>query len=85
MEGAGSDPREIGLSFNPNADDYMVSPYPWRLTADGHDFATDIIKPEIKDTIISKFKSEGSRAIIDITKKLAIKRTEKLLEGALDD
>jgi hypothetical protein len=85
MEGSGKNPREIGLNFNPNADVYMVSSYPWRLTANGHDFAKDIVKPQIKDTIISKFKYEGFSAIIDITKKLAIQRTEKLLNGILDD
>jgi hypothetical protein len=84
LEGA-SDPRNIGIEFNGNNDSYDTWSVPWRLTADGQDFAKDILKPEIKETIISKFKSEGFSAIIDITKKLALKRTEKILAGVLDD
>jgi hypothetical protein len=84
LEGA-SDPRNIGIEFNGNNDSYDTFSVPWRLTADGQDFAKDILKPEIKETIISKFKSEGLSAIIDITKKLALKRTEKILAGILDD
>ena len=84
LEGA-SDPRNIGIEFNGNNDSYDTWSVPWRLTADGQDFAKNILKPEIKETIISKFKSEGFSAIIDITKKLALKRTEKLLADVLDD
>lgn len=84
LEGA-SDSRNIGIEFNGNNDSYNTWSVPWRLTADGHDFAKNILKPEIKETILSKFKSEGFSAIIDITKKLALKRAEKLLADALDD
>lgn len=85
MESAGKNPREIGVSFNQNTNDYNYFSCPWRLTANGHDFAKAIVEPEIKDIIISKFKNEGWSAIIDVVKKMAIKRTEKLLDGVLDD
>lgn len=79
LEGAGKKSYELGISFSGNNDRYEVFSYPWRLTATGHDFAKDIVKPEIQKVIVSKFKYEGIGAIIDITKKLGIKRLEKLL------
>lgn len=84
LEGAGKNPQDIGIVFNQFIDDYEICSCSWRLTADGHDFAKNIMKPNIKDTIISKFKDEGLSAIIDITKKLAQKHAEKLLDGILD-
>ena len=85
IQGSGNNPNEIGINFNSNSDTYIISSVPWRLTADGHDFAKAAIKPSIKTVITSKFKEEGLSAVIDITKKLASKHAEKLLDGVLDD
>ena len=76
IEGALKD-RSIGISRT--FDDYAVSVIPWRLTADGHDFAVSITKPSVLATIKEKFKSEGLSVVIDIAKKIAEKQAEKLL------
>lgn len=60
---------------------YSVSIVPWRLTANGHDFAASITKPSVLATIKEKFKSEGISVVIDVAKKVAEKQAEKLLGG----
>lgn len=58
---------------------YMISIVPWRLTADGHDFASALIKPTILAKVKEKFAKEGLSAVIDIVKKLGEKQAEKYL------
>jgi len=60
--------------------EYYISVVPWRLTADGHDFASAITKPNVLGAIKNKFKTEGIGAVIDIAKKIAVKQAEKLLD-----
>ena len=52
---------------------------PWRLTADGHDFAASITKPSVLATVKEKFKSEGLSFVMDIVKKIAENQAGKLL------
>ena len=85
LQGSGQNPREMGINFNSNSDTYTISELPWRLTANGHDFAKNAVKPSIRKAITSKFKEEGLGAVIDITKKLATKQAEKILDGVLDE
>ena len=84
VAGAGRNPSDIGIDFNSNTREYMISVLPWRLTAEGNEFASALSKPSIKKVIVDKFKEEGFTAVIDITKKLATKHAEKLLSEALN-
>jgi len=63
--------------------EYHVSVIPWRLSADGHDFAAALSKPEILSAILTKFKDEGIGAVVGVAKALAEKQIEKLI--SLDD
>lgn len=61
-------------------DAYGVCIIPWRLTANGHDFASSLTKPGVLTTIKEKFKTEGLSVVIDIAKSMASKQAEKLLD-----
>jgi hypothetical protein len=74
-----SDPRNIGVEFNGNANLYETWMAPIRLTATGHDFADALSKPSIKEVIVDKFKDEGISAVLGIARSLAEKHAEKLL------
>lgn len=69
---------DIGITRT--AHSYIVSVVAWRLTAEGHDFASAITKPNILATIKEKFQKEGLSAVIDISKKIAAKQINKLLD-----
>lgn len=84
VAGAGRNSSDIGINFSSNTREYMVSVLPWRLTAEGNEFASALAKPSIKKVIIDKFKEEGFFAVIDISKKLATKQAEKLLSEVLN-
>jgi hypothetical protein len=73
----GLDDGSIGIQRN--SGEYLVSVIPWRLTADGHDFAAALVKPGILDRIKEKFQKEALSTVIEIAKKLAEKQAEKLL------
>lgn len=75
-----SDPHNIGMKFNINANDYMIWNSPVRLTTLGHDFAEALAKPSIKEVIVKKFKDDGLSTVMEITKALAIKYAEKLIQ-----
>jgi hypothetical protein len=68
------------LGINGIHGEYYISVVPWRLTADGHDFASAITKPSVLIAIKNKFKTEGIGAVIEIAKKIAVKQAEKLLD-----
>jgi hypothetical protein len=53
----------------------------WRLTANGHDFASALNKPDVLSTLKEKFKDEGISSVMDIAKQLAQKYLEKKLES----
>ncbi|MGR5165422.1 hypothetical protein ACPV4X_26470 [Vibrio owensii] len=74
-----SNPSDIGVEYNGNANMYERYNTPIRLTATGHDFADALSKPSIREVIIDKFKDEGISAVLGITKSLAEKHAEKLL------
>ena len=61
-------------------DGYGVCVIPWRLTADGHDFASSLTKPGVLTTVKERFKTEGLSVVIDIAKSIASKQAEKLLD-----
>ncbi|AAZ27648.1 DUF2513 domain-containing protein [Colwellia psychrerythraea] len=61
-------------------DGYNIILVDWRLTADGHDFAAALTKPDILLTIKDKFRKEGLSAVIDVSKKIASKQVLKLLD-----
>jgi len=66
--------RSIGISLG--HDGYYCSVVPWRLTADGHDFAAALNKPSIMGILKEKLKAESLSVVISVTKKLA----ERLVE-----
>lgn len=78
MVGAFS-PDEIGILHS--LYDYVVSIVPWRLTADGHDFANALDKPSVMAEIQEKFKQEGLSVVIEIAKKIATKQANRLLDN----
>ncbi|WP_323915636.1 hypothetical protein, partial [Aeromonas caviae] len=68
------------LGIEREHDAYGVCIIPWRLTANGHDFASSLTKPGVLTTIKEKFKTEGLSVVIDIAKSMASKQAEKLLD-----
>jgi hypothetical protein len=71
------DDGSIGIQRN--AGEYLVSIIPWRLTAEGHDFAAALVKPGILAKVKDKFAKEGLSAVMDIVKRLAEKQAQKYL------
>jgi hypothetical protein len=70
---------EMGITLRMNNIYYFSSILPWRLTADGHDFAYAITKPSILNVVQEKFKSGGLSVVIDVVKKIVEKQAEKLI------
>lgn len=52
---------------------------PWRLTANGHDFASAMNKSDVLSDIKEKFKDEGLSVVIDVAKQIANKKAKELL------
>ncbi|MEZ8357717.1 hypothetical protein AB6C56_18010 [Vibrio splendidus] len=71
---------DSSLNFSRRHDSYMYPGSPIRLTADGHDFASELDRSETLKVITGRFKDEGLSAVIDVAKKLARSRIEKELE-----
>jgi hypothetical protein len=69
------------LGFIPLAIGFNIAITPWRLTANGHDFASAMNKAPVLSVIKEKFKDEGFSVVIDIAKQLANKQAEKFLES----
>jgi hypothetical protein len=67
------------IGIRRTAHDYTISIVNWRLTAEGHDFASAITKPSVLSTIKEQFQKEGLSVVINLTKKIAEKQAEKLL------
>lgn len=61
-------------------DGYGICVIPWRLTADGHDFASSLTKPGVLTTLKERFKNEGLSVVIDIAKSIASKQASKILD-----
>jgi hypothetical protein len=56
-----------------------VNVLPWRLTANGHDFASTMNKADVLSDIKEKFKDEGLSVVIDVAKQIANKKAKELL------
>lgn len=56
-----------------------------RLTALGHDFASNLAKPGVFDTLTTSFKNEGPKEVVKITFALAKKALDKKLDKFLSD
>jgi hypothetical protein len=59
--------------------DVHVSVLPWRLTSNGHDFASAMNKSDVLSDIKEKFKDEGLSVVIDVAKQIANKKAKELL------
>ncbi|WP_274027569.1 hypothetical protein [Vibrio parahaemolyticus] len=71
---------DSSLNFSRRHDSYMYPDSPIRLTADGHDFASELNSSDTLKVITGRFKEEGLSVVIDVAKKLAKSRIEKELE-----
>lgn len=62
---------------------FSIGIMPLRLTADGHQFASDLSKPGVVDTLISSFKdaapSEKIKIVFALGKKIIDKKLEDIL------
>ncbi|MCI5165211.1 MAG: DUF2513 domain-containing protein [Candidatus Electrothrix sp. GM3_4] len=54
--------------------------HPMRLTADGHQFASDLNKPGIVDQLTTTFKDAGPKEVVKIVFSLTKKALDKKLE-----
>ncbi|EJL6404769.1 MULTISPECIES: DUF2513 domain-containing protein [Vibrio harveyi group] len=71
----------IDLEYSNGKDVYeFTSGMPWRITSEGYDFAAALNKPNVLRVIKEKFQKEGLSAVIEISKKIAIKQAAKLLD-----
>jgi hypothetical protein len=71
----------IDLGYIDGKDLYeFTSGMPWRITSEGYDFAAALNKPDVLSVIKEKFQKEGLSAVIDISKKIAVKQATKLLD-----
>ncbi len=48
-----------GIHRSTHSDEYTISISDWRLTADGHDFASALSKPDVISEISSKFREQS--------------------------
>lgn len=75
--------RKLGieLDYIDGKDVYEFSSgMPWRITSEGYDFAAALNKPDVLSVIKEQFQKEGLSAVIDISKKIAVKQATKLLD-----
>lgn len=63
---------------------FTVSIVPLRLTAQGHQFASDLSKPGVMEQIKESFKDSGPSETVKIVFALGKKALEKKLEGLLE-
>ena len=71
----------INLDYIDGKDVYkFTNGMPWRITSEGYDFAAALNKPDVLNVIINRFQKEGLSAVIDISKKIAVKQVTKLLD-----
>jgi len=69
----------LGIDFDLNGNTYTAC-FDWRLTADGHDFAVALNKPEVLEFIKTQLKEEGFSAVVDIVKTIVSKLWENKLK-----
>jgi hypothetical protein len=67
------------LGFLPKLIGFDISIEPWRLTSDGHDFASTMKKSDVLSDIKDKFKDEGLSVVMDVVKQIANKKAKELL------
>ncbi len=71
----------INLGYINGKDVYQFTDgMPWRITSEGYDFAAALNKPDVISVIKERFQNEGLSAVIDISKKIAVKQVTKLLD-----
>ncbi|NRB41823.1 MAG: DUF2513 domain-containing protein [Pseudomonadales bacterium] len=74
-----------GIGFRRMGDGgYTVSIIPLRLTAQGHQFASDLSKPGVIDKLKTSFKDAGPSEAVKVVFALGKKALEKKLEDALE-
>lgn len=71
--------KDGSIGIRRSSHEYLISITPWRLTADGHDFAMALVKPAVLAKIKDQFQGEPLSTVIDIAKRLSEKQIDKLL------
>lgn len=72
IEGLNNEPDNIGIVEYWGGEEAGVNELSYRLTMAGHDFASNLNKPEVWDSMKTKLKDEGFSAVVDIAKELAL-------------
>ena len=65
--------------------EFIVSIIPLRLTASGHQFASDLAKPGVFKQLTTTFKDLGPAETVKATFKLGAKAFENRLNGLIDE
>lgn len=63
---------------------FTVSIIPLRLTAQGHQFASDLSKPGVFEQLTTSFKDAGPAETVKVVFALGKKALEKQLEGIME-
>jgi hypothetical protein len=63
---------------------FIVSIIPLRLTAQGHQFASDLTKPGVIEQLTTSFKDAGPSEAVKVVFALGKKALEKKLEGIME-
>ncbi|MDN3699646.1 DUF2513 domain-containing protein [Vibrio cortegadensis] len=73
-----------GLGFNRFGSTYKISFRPLRLTAQGHQFAADLVKPGVFEKVKTSFKDSGPaetvKVVFALGKQIADKKLSELIE-----
>jgi len=64
--------------------DFTISIIPLRLTAQGHQFASDLSKPGVIEQLTTSFKDSGPSEAVKVVFALGKKVLEKKLEAAME-
>tara|TARA_Y100001934_G_C12169997_1_gene686239 strand:- start:71 stop:544 length:474 start_codon:yes stop_codon:yes gene_type:complete len=74
-----------GIGFRCYGDSYSVAAMPLRLTADGHQFAADLNKPSVLETLKKTFKDAGPKEVVKLVFSMGRKITDNQLSKLMDE
>lgn len=64
---------------------FIVNVIPLRLTADGHQFASDLSKPGVLEQLTTSFKDLGPAETVKLSFKLGAKALENKLKSLIEE
>jgi len=74
-----------GIGFRCYGDSYSVAAIDLRLTADGHQFAADLNKPSVLETLKTTFKDSGPKEAVKLVFGIGRKITDNQLSKFMDE